>query len=177
MLKMVLVQQGVSLRDVAAAVGASTATIAAGGFAMPAKRPDGKQRDSPQDVQDRRDRVAEVHREDQKRTSNDIRWILAGEGVHVSKRTIARDHKALGGKHLEGWPPNSPDLSPIENLWSRLWADAMKLRPRDADELWSCVETVFNRFDDSYIDALILSFRKRLELVVEHKGESISDCY
>ena len=53
----------------------------------------------------------------------------------------------------------------------------MKLRPRDADELWSCVETVFNRFDDSYIDALILSFRKRLELVVEHKGESISDCY
>ena len=42
-----------------------------------------------------------------------------GARAHTSKATIAR--LDANTKHYippEDWPPNSPDLSPIENVWS-----------------------------------------------------------
>jgi len=42
-----------------------------------------------------------------------------GARVHTSKATIAWLDTNI--KHYippENWPPNSPDLSPIENIWS-----------------------------------------------------------
>ena len=78
---------------------------------------------------------------------------------------------------LEDWPPNSPDLSPIENLWGRMWADALKKKPTNIGELWSAVEEVFTSYDDQYIDNLVLSFRRRVMKCVEAKGESIGSEY
>lgn len=78
---------------------------------------------------------------------------------------------------LADWPPNSPDLSPIENLWGRMWADALKLKPKDTDELWNAVQTVFRNYPESYIRDLIMSFRRRLQLCVECGGATISDHY
>jgi transposase len=78
---------------------------------------------------------------------------------------------------LEDWPPNSPDLSPIENLWGRMWADALKSKPKDQDSLYAAVEKCFYEYPDEYIDNLVLSFRRRLEAVVEVQGGSISGKY
>jgi hypothetical protein len=78
---------------------------------------------------------------------------------------------------LDNWPPNSPDLSPIENLWGRMWADAMKLRPTNMDELWTAVDGVFRGYDDEYIDGLVLSFRKRLLMCIEANGGTIGAHY
>ena len=53
-----------------------------------------------------------------------------GARAHTSKATIAWLDANI--KHyipLEDWPPNSPDLSPIENVWS-IMATAVKCRPR-----------------------------------------------
>ena len=87
-------------------------------------------------------------------------WQQDNATAHTAK--IVRSWLSENVKTLADWPPNSPDLSPIENLWGKLWPDAIRLRPKNADELWQRVEEKFREYDDQYIDSLILSFRRRL---------------
>jgi transposase len=78
---------------------------------------------------------------------------------------------------ITDWPPNSPDLSPIENLWGRMWRDALQNRPTTSATLWETVQTTFLAYDNSYVDNLIMSFRRRLVLCVENEGRTIGDHY
>lgn len=78
---------------------------------------------------------------------------------------------------IDDWPPNSPDLSPIENVWGRMWPDAMKKRPKTEADLWRAVEEVFDGYPEIYFENLVMSFRKRLVLCLEREGASISELY
>ena len=50
-------------------------------------------------------------------------WVLQQDNDPTRKSAAEAALKQYNGKHktkvtvLEGWPPNNPDLSPIENLW------------------------------------------------------------
>ena len=77
---------------------------------------------------------------------------------------------------LFGWPPNSPDLSPIEILWG-----AIKLRiyrypefPKTEAELKDAIKREWASFDMESINSLILSFRYRLLMCKDVGGQSIS---
>ncbi|CUE69847.1 unnamed protein product [Bodo saltans] len=78
---------------------------------------------------------------------------------------------------IADWPPCSPDLSPIENLWGRLWVDALKNRPTTSATLWDAVQKTFLAYDKSYFDTLVLSFRRRLVMCVEKEGDTIGSRY
>jgi hypothetical protein len=78
---------------------------------------------------------------------------------------------------ITDWPPNSPDLSPIENLWGRMWVDAMRLRPTNSDELWVCCQAVMKQYPDKYYNNLVLSFRKRLLMCIAANGNTIGQNY
>ena len=52
---------------------------------------------------------------------------------------------------LESWPANSPDLSPIENLWGCMWRDALKCRPTTSEKLWESVQKTFREYPDEFI--------------------------
>ncbi len=75
------------------------------------------------------------------------------------------------------WPPNSPDLSPIENAWSRLWKEALRDHPEDAEELWKRCKQVWFGWPQQYIDGLVLSFRDRCVRCRDEEGRSISAWY
>ena len=73
------------------------------------------------------------------------------------------------------WPPQSPDLSPIENLWNcmKMKMKARQPRPRSHASMRDACLEIWQGFDDSLRIKLINSFRERCRLCLEAKGELI----
>ena len=91
------------------------------------------------------------------------------------KHTARVTTEWLDNKNIEvlEWPPQSPDLNPIENLWA--W---FKFRLSDYDsppssvhELWERAQDIWNRFTEEECTRLIDSMPKRIAAVIKAKGD------
>ena len=80
---------------------------------------------------------------------------------------------------LPDWPPHSPDLNPIEHVWSLMkrqlgkdYPDIMDLKKNQLDiaEFTSCLQEVWHRVDQDKIDKLLASIPRRLEAVKKARG-------
>lgn len=71
---------------------------------------------------------------------------------------------------LPDWPPNSPDLSPIENVWSYVQQQANKAGCKTFDEFSATVQSTFASLSKSYINNLFDSMKNRVEQCLERKG-------
>ena len=93
---------------------------------------------------------------------------------HMAKVSLKwlKDH---GVECLE-WPPNSPDLSPIENLWAELKRRLGKYEhpPGGMIELWDRVQTIWDDFGQGYCQKLIESMPRRMTMLLERRGKPIS---
>ena len=47
---------------------------------------------------------------------------------------------------LENWPPNSPDINIIENVWSLLKKRVFQRHPKNIEELWAFCQEEFAGF-------------------------------
>lgn len=81
--------------------------------------------------------------------------------------------------HLVDWPPYSPDLNPIENLWKLLKENILKKYPELADmpksdtaleRLISAAEEVWEEFQDELLEKLATSMYRRLQAVIDADG-------
>jgi transposase len=104
-----------------------------------------------------------------------LQWIFQQDGApcHTSAAAI---------EWLEGlcdiipdWPPNSPDLSPIELLWAIMKRIVWKLRATTIPDLKHALQVAWDLIPQSTIDALCLSFHSRLQICLEQGGDSISN--
>ncbi|KAG0817752.1 hypothetical protein G6F16_012601 [Rhizopus arrhizus] len=70
------------------------------------------------------------------------------------------------------WPPHSPDLNPIENLWSILKRRLLQYekQPDGMLELWSRIENVWESITQNECQKLIESMPKRIKAVYNAKG-------
>lgn len=75
--------------------------------------------------------------------------------------------------HVMGWPSNSPDLNPIENLWFTIKRDVEIMKPRDLEELEVCIEEAFKKIRLDAVYKLIDSMPNRLKQCIERNGEKI----
>ena len=75
---------------------------------------------------------------------------------------------------IDDWPPNSPDLSVIENIWAILKNRLKKLTFNSIEELKQCLIQEWNTLDQTMINNLILTTRNRFRLCLQEKGHSIS---
>lgn len=98
------------------------------------------------------------------------RWLQQdGAACHKSRevRQFLKRHKV---QHVEGWPPRSPDLNPVELAWAWLQREVGKLLPTSQEELEEAVITAFDAMPLSLINSLVGTFRKRCRTVVATGG-------
>jgi hypothetical protein len=71
------------------------------------------------------------------------------------------------------WPSNSPDLNPIENLWSIVKRNVEKKMPKNISDLRHFMIEEWNDIPQSTLIGLVRSMKRRCELVIESNGERI----
>jgi hypothetical protein len=91
---------------------------------------------------------------------------------HKSKRSMA----FMAKKHITplNWPPQSPDLNPIENLWAIVKCRRMDEFgvPKTKEDLINQTFTIWEALDPGLAQTLARSVPRRLEVVVKSKGGS-----
>jgi transposase len=76
------------------------------------------------------------------------------------------------GMKVMDWPAQSPDLNPIEHLWSHIKRELGKYEepPKGIIELWSRVEKVWEETPEEVCQNLIRSMPSRVEAVLQARG-------
>lgn len=68
------------------------------------------------------------------------------------------------------WPAQSPDLSPIENLWRILKRRVAKHRTASLDDLWEAVQEEWGKLSPQLCSSLIASMPRRCRAVLQAQG-------
>ena len=99
-------------------------------------------------------------------------WMFVQDGApaHTAK-TVTDYLTSQKVKVMPGWPPNSPDLNPIEMLWGVLKKKiAGKMMERNA--AFTMLEESWSSIADEVINKLVNSFVERCQLVLRLGGAS-----
>lgn len=101
-------------------------------------------------------------------------WMFMQDGAPCHTANVTMGELVATCLLVPGWPPNSPDLNPIEMLWGVIKHGLQKAGLTDESQLGPCVERAWNEIAMETIESLVNRFRTRLEMVVKIQGESIS---
>ena len=95
------------------------------------------------------------------------------DGAPVHGSNIQKDwREQLGLKKLD-WPPNSPDLNPIENVQKQVKDQVQQRnRPRNKDEMWTSVNLAQEDIPQESIKKLISTMPTRMKAVIAAQGGS-----
>lgn len=93
--------------------------------------------------------------------------------IHTSK--LSRNWKENAKFVCLDWPPQSPDLNPIEHVWKKMKAAKQKrlhfVKSKTALKMLVAFE--WRKLDVNYINKLIDSMPRRMKAVIKNKGYSI----
>jgi hypothetical protein len=103
-------------------------------------------------------------------------WILQQDNArpHVDARTMAFLRQEMGGRLLE-WPPASPDLSWIENLWAWMEKELRKhcSHLKTVQELRTALTDVHKRIPRAHLTHYVSSMPGRLKRCIDREGGAI----
>jgi transposase len=71
------------------------------------------------------------------------------------------------------WPSNSPEVNPIENIWSIVKPKVEKRKPKDIDELELFLAEEFKNTEINVVKNCVMSMKKRCLSLISSKGERI----
>jgi hypothetical protein len=100
-------------------------------------------------------------------------WCLVQDGAPCHNSKKAFESLIRHFNIFPSWPPNSPDLNPIEALWGAIKRRLKWEGIKTADEAIRRIRQIWNDFDQESIDRLVLSFPNRVKMVSDAEGRSI----
>jgi len=103
---------------------------------------------------------------------NDVQIQEDGGTWHFAPVPAA--YKALHYVQCLQWPAQSPDLSPIENLWhqAKVQVSSRRHRIKNITEMAIAVVEEWAKVDLAYLQSLTNSMLKRLKQCIQAKGGS-----
>ena len=101
-------------------------------------------------------------------------WNFQQDNVrfHTTPETVTYLHER--GVTLIEWPPWSPDLNPIENLWNVLKARVYARFPQSMEEMEAVIREEWAEIDLKFISRICRSMPQRLQLLLDNNGHKIS---
>lgn len=113
------------------------------------------------------------HLEGQKKKKRPNFFMQDNAPAHSSKKTI--DWLNMKEVAILDWPARSPDLNPIENLWSffkdKLWEKKDQIK--NSDDTWRFILEILQEIDEEQIKNLYSSMPNRIKEVINKKGKRI----
>jgi transposase len=100
-------------------------------------------------------------------------WRLQQDNDPKHTSRVAKEFLQENVPTVMDWPSNSPDLNPIENLWSVLKRNVELRQPRNIGELESFMKEEWSKIPQDIIKNLVGSMKERCRLVIENNGERI----
>lgn len=107
------------------------------------------------------------------------KWTLQQDGdkAHAKASTVVANHnrKTRGSivSVLQNWPSNSPDLSPIENVWAYVDSEVAKLGCKTFAEFKAAIDVTFQNVPREMCRNLIASVPQRMRECVKLDGYKI----
>ena len=87
---------------------------------------------------------------------------------HTSK--AAKEWFTTNNVKVLEWPPQSPDLNPIENLWRQLKLKISGQNPKNRNELWMMLQEAWYSIPVEVCRKLVDSMPSRCTEVLKNKG-------
>ncbi len=98
-------------------------------------------------------------------------WYFLQDNAPQHNSIKARTWLHNNGISVLDFPPYSPDLNPIENLWNHLARVVETAQATTMEELQDVVAEAWKKTELSFIQTLVHSMPKRCKAVIEAQGE------
>jgi len=97
--------------------------------------------------------------------------IFMHDGAPCHRSKIVTDYLASQNIQVLEWPGNSPDLNPIENLWSTMKDKVAERQPSSQGDLVTVIKQVWTMgLSKDLCAELVASMPRRIQAVIDSKG-------
>lgn len=102
-------------------------------------------------------------------------FIFQQDNARVHTTCLVKDFFTKYGIVVLEWPANSPDLSPIENIWAFIKRRLSQYpeEPKNLEELWKRIQDIWTNIPIEVIHKLYAGMQKRMQMVIQNKGGHI----
>lgn len=100
----------------------------------------------------------------------DKEWFLLHDNGSNFRNDLVKNWLDSKSVHCIDFPPYSPDLNPIENLWAILAREVEKVQCSTQEELIECVMEVWKDASTTMMRELVASMPRRIAAVIEAGG-------
>ena len=101
----------------------------------------------------------------------DDNFCFQDNGAHCHRSRLVAEWKAENNLRCLSWPPRSPDLNPIENVWRDVKHGLKQLRPPNLHELEDNVCNICKNVPIRKCHSYIRPMPRRVQAVIDARGE------